>query len=504
MTEIYKTFEKQLEEIGYLGNVMGILHWDQEVIMPEGGADSRAKQLSALAGLYHEKSTHPKLGAWLDTLEKLDARQLDDHQWCNVRETRREYDRTTKVPRELVEELADLGSRGHQVWARARQDNKFSDFAPLLTRMIELKKQWAHHVDPNQAPYDVNIDQYERGFTMAELDPIFARLKEELVPLIRSIQDSGHKPDTGFLEGTFPINKQEALGRRISTDMGFCFEQGRMDVSVHPFCGGGDPTDVRITTRYREDNFIESLYAVIHETGHGLYEQGRMKEGRALPVSESLTMGVHESQSLFWERMIAQQKPFLNHYLDLFRETFPDNFKGIEVQKLYEAINVSQPSFIRVEADEVTYPMHVLIRYEIEKGLFDGTIAVEKLPQIWNDKMKEYLGIRPPTDTLGVLQDVHWSGGAFGYFPSYTLGAMLACQFYNALLKQVPETETAIAEGRFQVVKKWLNENIHSQGRLLDTSTLIQKVTGESFNIEHFLQYLRTKYQALYRLESRS
>lgn len=503
MPEIYKSFEKRLEEIGYLGNVMGLMHWDQEVIMPEGGAESRARQLATLAGLYHEKSTDSVFGEWLEELEKLNSDQLDEMKWCNVREARWDYDRATRVPRELVEELADLSSRGHQVWAKAREENKFSDFAPLLTRMIELKKQWAHHIDPDRAPYDVNIDVYERGFTMDKLNPVFDRLKQELVPLIRAIQDSSYKPNIDFLKGTFPIEKQEALGRRISTEMGFSFNQGRMDVSVHPFCGGGDATDVRITTRYREDNFIESLYAVIHETGHGLYEQGRMKEGRALPVSESLTMGVHESQSLFWERMIAQQKPFLEHYLGLFAETFPDTFQGVDVQKLYEGINTSQPSFIRVEADEVTYPMHVLIRYEIEKGLFDGSIAVETLPETWNDKMEEYLGIRPSTDTLGVLQDVHWSGGAFGYFPSYTLGAMLACQFYQTLVQQIPDTETAIREGRFQVIKEWLNQNIHSRGRLFDTDTLIRKVTGEPFNIEHFIKYLNEKYRALYRLDAK-
>jgi len=502
MREHYDSLVTQLEEISRLGHVMGLLHWDQEVIMPQGGAESRAGQLATLAGIFHEKTTAPVLGDWLDQLESCPEAHFNTHEWCNIQEARREYDRETKVPKDLVQEIAELGSKGHHIWVQARKDNKFSDFAGVLTRLIELKKQWAHCVDPDQHPYDVNMDVYERGFTMAQADPLFDRLKSELIPLIKSIQESSYQPDCAFMAGRFPIEKQEQLGKQISSDMGFSFDHGRMDVSVHPFCGGGDSTDVRITTRYREDNFVESLYAVIHETGHGLYEQGRMSESRALPVSESLTTGIHESQSLFWERMIAQQKSFCAHYLDLFRETFPDNLNRIDLQTFYEGINASQPSFIRVEADEVTYPMHVILRYEIEKGLFDGTFAVQQLPKIWNDKMEDYLGIRPPSDQQGVLQDVHWSGGSFGYFPSYTLGAMYAVQFYNSLKKEMPDLEEQIAQGKLSLVKNWLNKNIHSQGRLYSTEDLLRKVTGEILNPEYFISYIKNKYQKIYRLNS--
>ncbi len=501
LKNIYYTLVRKVEERTRLGGVMGIMHWDQEVMMPPGAADSRAKQMAALAGVLHDKSTDPQVGQLLDLLVKAEESAFNDFEWCNIRESKRDYDIETRVPRELVQEMAELGSKGHHVWAKARKDNCFSDFAPVIKRFIELKKQWAKHVFPDKEPYDANIDIFERGASMAQISPVFEWVKQELVPLIRAIGDKGGHPDASFLEGEFPIEKQEVLGRKISGDMGFSFDHGRMDVSVHPFCGGSHPTDVRITTRYRTDNFIESLYAVIHETGHGLYEQGRMEEGRDLPVSDSLTMGIHESQSLFWERMIAQSRNFCERYLETFSTTFPESFNGVPGEKLFEAINVSRPSFIRVEADEVTYPMHVILRYEIEKGLFDGTVKVDGLPAVWNDKMEEYLGIRPPTDTLGVLQDVHWSSGSFGYFPSYSLGAMYACQFYQAMLRDLPGIEQGIREGAFGKVKSWLNEKIHRQGRLYSADELVQLVTGDPLDPKIFLNYLKEKYSAIYQLD---
>ena len=374
----YQKLVQRLEETNRLGGIMGILHWDQEVIMPSGAAESRARQMGVLAGTIHEKSTDPEIGKLLDALDKENS--FNAFEQCNIREARREYDMETKVPKELVMKMAELSSKGHQVWVKARSDNKFSDFAPILKQLVELKKRWAEYVAPELPSYDANIDLYERGATMDEITPVFETLKSELIPLIRDIQESDYKPDASFLSGNFSLDKQEALGRRISEEMGFAFDRGRMDVSVHPFCGGSHPTDVRITTRYRTDNFIESLFAVIHETGHGLYEQGRMEEGRDLPASEALTMGIHESQSLFWERMIAQSPAFCKRYLPLITETFPENFNSVSYDQLYEAVNVSEPSYIRVEADEVTYPMHVILRYEIEKGLFDGSVEINTLP----------------------------------------------------------------------------------------------------------------------------
>jgi carboxypeptidase Taq len=494
----YQKLVRRLEETSRLGGIMGILHWDQEVIMPSGAAESRARQMGVLAGTIHDKSTDPEIGKLLDALDKENS--FNAFEQCNIREARREFDMETKVPKNLVMELAELSSKGHQVWVKARAENKFSDFAPTLKQLVELKKRWAEYVSPELPSYDANIDLYERGATMDEITPVFETLKAELIPLIRDIQESDYKPDASFLSGNFPVDKQEGLGRRISEEMGFAFDRGRMDVSVHPFCGGSHPTDVRITTRYRTDNFIESLYAVIHETGHGLYEQGRMEEGRDLPASEALTMGIHESQSLFWERMIAQSPAFCNRYLPLIAETFPEKFNAVSNEQLYEAVNVSEPSYIRVEADEVTYPMHVILRYEIEKGLFDGSVEINTLPELWNSKMKEYLGVEPPSDTLGVLQDTHWSGAAFGYFPSYTLGAIYASQFYQTLQQEKPDLENEIKSGNLATIRQWLNQKIHEKGRLLSVVDLVKQVTGDNLNPTVFLDYLKEKYRKIYRL----
>ncbi len=498
--DTYFTLISRLKENSRLGGIMGILHWDQEVIMPTGASESRAQQIGTLAGIMHEKTTHPEVGKLLDKLSLTDENGFTPSEWANIREARREFDMATQIPQKLVSQIAELSSRAHHVWVKARSENKFSDFAPVLKQLVALKIQWAGYVLPAMHPYDANIDAYERGTTQKDITPIFDKLKAELIPLIKSIQESNYRPDARFLSGQFPIDKQESLGRKISTEMGFRFDQGRMDVSVHPFCGGSHPTDVRITTRYQPDNFIESLYAVIHETGHGLYEQGRMENDRDLPVSEALTMAIHESQSLFWERMVAQGKPFCARYLPLIAEAFTDNFKAVTFEQFYEAVNVSAPSLIRVEADEVTYPLHVILRYELEKGLFDGSIQVEHLPEMWNAKMKEYLGVEPPTDTLGVLQDTHWSGGAFGYFPSYTLGAIYACQFYQALKRAKPDFEKQIEMGNLAPVRDWLRIKIHQQGRLLSVPKLVKQVTGETLNPEIFLDYLKNKYRQIYRL----
>lgn len=500
MNKNYQYLVERLSEISNLNGVMSILGWDQEVVMPVGATDARSQQISALAGVIHERMTDPGLGECLAALTAESPDCFNALQICNIREAQRRYNLETKIPKQLVKEMAELSSRGHTVWVSARQNNQFSDFAPILKRFIALKKEWAQCVYPDMALYDANIDNFERGTTMSEITPIFEQLKMELIPLIQTIQNSQYQPDRSFLRGSFSVEKQEGLARKISNDIGFQFDCGRMDVSVHPFCGGSHPTDVRITTRYQENDFIESLYAVIHETGHGLYEQGRMKEHRDLPVSESLTMGIHESQSLFWERMIAQSKPFCVQYFKTIQATFPDNLQSITVDSFYEAINTCQPGFIRVEADELTYPLHIIMRYEIEKGLFDASISVDDLPDVWNEMMMTYLGIKPPTDTLGVLQDSHWSSGAFGYFPSYTLGAIYACQFYDTLKNEIPDIEKKIETGNFLPIRDWLNEKIHRQGSLYTPKDLIRRITGESLNPDCYIDYLKRKYRAIYRL----
>lgn len=496
----YLNLIERLEEISHLNGVMSTIGWDQEVMMPPGAAEARAKQISALAGIIHERMTDPGMGDCLAALKNESIDNFNAFERCNIDEACRSYELEVKIPKRLVQELAELGSRGQPVWAKARQENKFSDFAPTIKRFLALKKEWASYAFPEQSAYDANISLFERGTTMSDITPVFEQLKVDLIPFIQRIRESQFQPDTSFLSGQFPIEKQEALARRICEEIGFRFDQGRMDVSIHPFCGGSHPTDVRITTRYKENNFIESLYAVIHETGHALYEQGRTLAWGDLPVSESLTMGIHESQSLFWERMIAQSEGFCRHYFSTIHDLFPDRLNGVAVDSFYRAVNTCKPDFVRVEADELTYPLHVILRYEIEKGLFDDSMRVEDLPEIWNELMMKYFGIKPPTDTLGVLQDSHWSGGAFGYFPSYALGALYACQFYRAMIHDLPDTADYVASGNFGPIKDWLNKQIHSQGKLYTPQQLVQRVTGESLNPVYFTDYLMAKYSTICRL----
>ena len=499
MNKHYQNLVERLEEISHLNGVMSTMGWDQEVMMPTGAAHARARQISALAGVIHERMTDPALGDCLEALQE-QSNLVHAIEQCNIREARRQYDLMTRVPKPLVKALAEQGSRGQATWVQARQENRFQDFAPVIQSFLMLKKEWADCVFPELSPYDANLDLFERGTTTAEISAIFEQLKSALIPLIDTVRDSGYQPNTNFLKGSFAIDKQAKLARKISKDIGFDFTKGRMDVSVHPFCGGSHPTDVRITTRYAEHDFIESLYAVIHETGHALYEQGRMPGFEDLPVSESLTMGIHESQSLFWERMIAQSKAFCTHYFELIRNTFPNNLQHETADSFYQAVNACQPGLIRVEADELTYPLHVILRFEIEKDLFEGSIAINDLPAVWNEKMVAYLGIKPPNDTLGVLQDSHWSGGAFGYFPSYTLGAIYACQFYNTMQQVQPDTEKNIEAGNFVPIKKWLNENIHRHGRLYTPQELVLKITGQALNQQYLLDYLKVKYSTIYSL----
>jgi len=497
----YQNLAARLEEISRLNGVMGIIQWDQEVTMPSGASAARANQISALAGVIHERMTDKALGECLDELNA-QRDEFSVFERCNIMEARREYDLMTKVPKSLVQSIAALGSRGHAIWVKARKDNKFSDFAPVIREFVDLKRDWAACAYPDKSAYDANIDLFERGTTSAEIAVVFDQLKETLIPLIREIKQASYQPDISVLDGYFPIAKQEALALQISQEIGFQFDKGRMDISVHPFCGGSHPTDVRITTRYNENDFVESLYAVIHETGHALYEQNRMTDAGDLPVSESLTMGIHESQSLFWERMIARSREFCTHYFDTICKAFPGNFQRATIDTFYQAINACEPGFIRVEADELTYPLHVILRFEIEKALFEGELSVDDLPEAWNEKMNQYLGIIPPTDTLGVLQDSHWSSGAFGYFPSYTLGAIYACQFYSAMEEALPDTKNNIETGNFVPIKKWLGENIHSQGRLYTPQELVLRLTGEQLNPQYLIDYLKAKYSVIYKLNA--
>lgn len=500
-----KTLEliKKLQKISHLNSIESLLSWDQQVMMPQGGHISRSLQIETLSGIVHDLQTEKDLGKLIE--ECLKEEQEDKYAIMMVKLAKKNFDKQSKIPKELVEENAKLSSTGYQVWAKARQENKFEDFVPVLKQWIELKKKMAKCIDEQKKPIDVWIDEHDPDMKSSRLDELFQQIKDKIVPLIKKIAHAEKKIDTSFIyssEGKFQVEKQEKLSKEFSKEIGFSFENGRLDVSTHPFTINIDRKDVRITSRYRNDDLLQGLTGAIHESGHAMYEQGRNEKYYGTPVSNAHGISLHESQSLLWERHIGLSKPFWKRYWSKVQETFTHIPNNLTSDDIYLAANVVEPTFIRVESDEVTYPMHVILRYEIEQGLFDGSIQVEDLPKVWNQKMKEYLGIIPETDTKGVLQDIHWSFGAFGYFPSYLCGAMLAAHIFNHMKTKIENLDQKIIDGNFNILREWLNKNIHEKGSLLSLDDLMIEVTGEKLNPKYFIDYLEKKYTEIYDLKN--
>jgi carboxypeptidase Taq len=499
MTTAYAQLSQRLADLTALEEVVGILSWDQEIVMPPGAAEARGKQLSTVQVVAHERLTDPRLAALLDGLRH-DA-TLDATQAANVREAQRDVHKATRVPSELVRALGETAVRGHEVWVAARKHKDFRHFAPVLHELVDLAKRRAAAIAPDKLAYDVLLDDFEPGMTMAQLDPVFARLKEVLLPLIAKVRQAQNVPDMAWLTRHVPADAQREVGESIVRMMGYDFTRGRLDTSVHPFCGGAGPTDVRITTRYNEAAFLGSLTGMIHETGHALYEQGRDLSLADQPVSRPRSMGIHESQSLLWEKQVGQGAAFWQAHYPKLQKAY-DFLREKPLAEFLFGVNFVNPqNLIRVSADELTYPLHVILRYELERELFSGRLDVDDLPAAWNQKMQGYLGIAPPDDAVGVLQDVHWSGGLFGYFPCYTLGALYAAQFYQAALAQHPEIPEKLSQGEVEPLLGWLRQNVHQVGSRLETDALVTAATGRVLDPEAFLAYVVAKYTKLYGLQ---
>ena len=499
----YDDLTTRLREIDALSGIAGLLGWDEQVMMPSGAAELRSAQQQALAGVLFDKETSPELGSLIATLEA--APPPGDWAQAVVRDAARNYKRRIALTRELAQREARLQSEGFQVWVKARKASDYATFKPVLADWLGLIRERSAAIDPSQSAYDVALDGFERGMTAARVDEIFAELRAGLVPLLADVRTRGTPPDASWLSGAaFDVSVQASLCRDIAADMGFDLEHGRLDVSVHPFTGGAGPADVRMTTRFKERDLTEGLTGAIHETGHALYEQGRPGGDVAgLPASAALSMGVHESQSLLWERCVGLSRPFAAYLLPKLRAAFPAHIPADKTpEDLYRALNVvSTRSLIRVEADELSYPLHVVLRYELETALLRGELPLDGLPAAWNAKMREYLGVEPESDALGVLQDVHWSGGAFGYFPTYTLGAMMAVQLFEAARADLPTLDADIEVGRFAPLREWLRAKVHSKGSLLPSAdALLESVTGRPLQPAVFLASLSRKYSELYGL----
>ncbi|WP_252699785.1 carboxypeptidase M32 [Natronosalvus vescus] len=494
----YEELERRIEQITNIGNAAGILRWDQEVVMPEGGTPARAKQLSTLSSLSHELLTEDRTG---ELLEALEAADLEDEKAAVVRETRRQYDRATSVPQELVEEISETTSNAHPTWVEAKENDDFSVFEPTLEKLVELKKAYANHIDPDADPYEVLFADYEPYLDLETAEQVLERLRDELVPLLEAIDDSDTDIETDAFAGTFDDDDQEALARDVLDSLGYQWDRGRLDTAPHPF-SSGTQFDARVTTRFDESDLLGSITSTIHEFGHANYTLGLPDEGYGTPLGESRDLTVHESQSRLWENHVGRSRPFWEHFLPTARERFPE-LENVTPEEAYESANqVYDDNLIRVEADELTYHLHIVVRFEIERDLISGDLEVSDVPEAWNDKYEEYLGIRPETDAEGCLQDIHWSHGSFGYFPTYSLGSVLAAQLYATVEDELGSLDDRTREGEFDDLNGWLREHIHAHGKRYTTPDLVEEATGEGYTADYFLEYVKGKYGELYDLEA--
>jgi len=500
--DAYVELVRRSKELGVLNSCAGVLGWDQQTYMPANGADLRGEQMALLAALAHQKFTDPKVGDLLAAVEASDVtRDPDAPEAANVRELRRGYDRATKLPQALVEELARVTTQAQQVWQTARAKNDFPAFRPWLEKVVALKRQEAAAVGFVDHPYNALIDEYEPGTTVADLKVLFAGLTRDLVPLVRAVADSPKKPDRSILERDYPIDRQKVFAESAAVAVGFDFAAGRLDTTTHPFCSGLGPGDCRITTRYNPRAFHEAFFGVLHETGHALYEQNLPAEHFGTPLGSACSLGIHESQSRLWENQVGRGRPFWDHFFPRLRQAFPTALAGVSADAFFFAVNEVRPSLIRVEADEVTYNLHVALRFEIELGLLSGDLTVAELPGAWNERVKALLGLDVPDDARGCLQDIHWSFGGLGYFPTYTLGNLYAAQFMSAIKRDLGGAEALAADfrrGEFGRLKDWLTSNIHRHGHRYRAGDLCRRATGTALSPAPFVSYLSEKYGPLY------
>ncbi|USG63748.1 carboxypeptidase M32 [Brevibacillus ruminantium] len=496
------SFRQYVKKMVSYNQALAVLHWDKNTQAPKKGMDARSEIIGVLAGEQFKLATSPEMEEHLEALSEasvLDS--LDEVTRATVLDCKKDFERNKKIPADRYQEFVVLTSQAETVWEEARAKNDFALFRPYLERIVNFQLEFiGYWGDDGKNKYNTLLDLYEPGMTVDQLDPIFATLREKTVKLVAAIADSPNKPDTSFLHKHFPEAEQEAFSRVILEKIGYDFQAGRMDRSVHPFCTSFNPGDVRITTRFDPNDFNSALFSCIHEAGHAMYEQNIDQRLLGTTLCDGTSMGIHESQSRYWENMIGRSLPFWTHFYPELQKAFPAQFAGVSVEQFYRAINHSAPSFIRTEADELTYNLHVMIRYEIEKGLINQTIEVGDLPAIWNTKMKEYLGIVPENDKIGVLQDIHWAGGSFGYFPTYSLGNVYAAQFTHVMQQQISGYEDLIASGQFEPIRHWLKENIHQYGKMKSPGEIVKAITGEGTNAEYLMNYLEKKFSEIYNL----
>lgn len=485
-----------------LKGINHLLDWDQETYMPKGAAPIRAVQHETLASLIHSEMTGKKFASALSKLidipsGKIAAAGLSSEKHAALKEWRRDFIRDKALPGKFVADFARLTSEAVVAWRDARKANAFKQFAPFLKRIVEMNRKRADYLGFKDQPYDALIDLFEPEMTTRETAAIFNKLRQAIVPLLKKIKNS--KPvDDSFLHGNFPKEKQFEFSHVILNDMGYGSDHGRLDLSSHPFSSSSHPTDSRITTRIHPTSLMSCISVILHEAGHALYEMGLPQEHYGSPLGEAISLGMHESQSRWWETRIGQTKGFWQHYLPLLKQKFKGKLEALSLDQFYKAINKVEPSLIRVEADEVTYPLHVILRFELECDLINGKLKVDDLPEAWNSKMKELLGIVPPTDADGCMQDIHWSMGAFGYFPTYTLGNIFAAQLFETFEKENSNWEKRIGKGELTFIVDWLRDTVHKHGRRYTSHEILKRATGRAISADPYIKYLEGKYLKLY------
>jgi carboxypeptidase Taq len=497
--QAYEELIRRVKETTLLGSCASLLGWDQRTYMPPKGSAHRAEQVALLAGMVHQRATAPQIGEMLGELEGSDlVRAPGGPAAVNVREVRRTFTRATKLPSTLVRELARTCALARDVWVEARRRSDFALFRPWLETVVALKRQEAEAVGYADVPYDALLDDYEPGETTAHLGQLFARLREELVPLVLAIATSRRKPDRSILERDYPLERQEAFGRAAAAAIGFDFEGGRLDVTTHPFCSGIGPGDTRLTTRYNPRGFGDAFFSILHEAGHGIYTQGLDPAHYGTPMGAPVSLGIHESQSRLWENLVGRSRASWEHLFPQAQQAFPAALGDVSLDAFHFAINDARPSYIRVDADEATYNLHILLRFELEQALIKGDLPPADVPGAWNETFKRYLGLAVPDDARGCLQDTHWSGGGIGYFPTYTLGNMYAAQFFAQARADLGDLDAQFRRGDFAPLKAWLNAKIHRQGQRLRAGELVQAVTGKPLSHRPLLEHLRGRYAPLY------
>ena len=501
MSENLTGLKTRLNQITRLGQAAGLLGWDQQTYMPSGAAEARAEQMAALSQLIHEMLTGAETAALLAKSEA-DAQGMDadSDDVRMLRNTRREFDRATKLPTSLVVEMAKHETLAQEIWIKARKDSDYAAFRPALEKMFDLARQKAECYGYEAHIYDALIDPFEADAKQAEIAKMFADMKPGLVALTQAIRESKNPVDDSLLYGDYPTDKQRALTLQTVAALGYDLNRGRQDEAAHPFCSTFSRDDARITTRFDPKFLSQALYASLHEAGHAMYEQGSPPQFEGTTLAGGVSLGVHESQSRLWENLVGRSRPFCRYIFPTLQETFPDALKSANPETFYRAVNKVEPSLIRVEADEVTYNLHILMRFELECDLLTGALNFDDLPDAWNAKMKEYFGITPPDAAQGCLQDVHWSAALIGYFPTYSIGNLLSAQLFHAARIALPDLDAQIERGEFAPLLNWLRENVHHYGSKFLPREVILKATGEPLTSRYYVEYMTEKYKDIYRL----